>query len=52
MIVSKQSVLRKFWYPVMPVSHLYEKPVGFTLLGEKIVLWKKADGEIACLKDR
>jgi phenylpropionate dioxygenase-like ring-hydroxylating dioxygenase large terminal subunit len=52
MIVSKQPVLRKFWYPVMPETHLGEAPIGFTLLGEKIVLWKTADGGVACLKDR
>jgi phenylpropionate dioxygenase-like ring-hydroxylating dioxygenase large terminal subunit len=52
MIVTKQPVLRKFWLPVVPVSHLKEAPLPFTLLGEKIVLWKTADGSIACLQDR
>ncbi len=51
MIVSKQPVLRKFWYPVVQLARLGEKPMPFTLLGENIVLWKTADG-VACLKDR
>jgi phenylpropionate dioxygenase-like ring-hydroxylating dioxygenase large terminal subunit len=52
MLVTKQPVLRRFWYPVMPVSHLAGGPKPFTLLGENIVLWRAEDGSIACLKDR
>lgn len=52
MIVTQQAVLRRFWYPVMPLSYLDDGPKPFTLLGEKIVLWKTAAGDIACLKDR
>ncbi len=52
MIVSKQPVLKKFWYPVMPLSHLKDRPLPFTLLGENIVLWKQEDGSVACIKDR
>ena len=52
MLATKHSVLRRFWYPVMPVSALGDKPVPFTLLGEKIVIWKMKSGELACLKDR
>lgn len=52
MIVTRQPVLRKFWYPVMPLSALGPEPVSFTLLGEKIVLWRGKDGKVACLKDR
>jgi len=51
MLVTKQRVLRRFWYPVMPLAHLTDGPKPFTLLGENIVLWRTADG-IACLKDR
>ena len=53
MLATKQPVLRRFWYPVMPVAHLAggdAKP--FTLLGENIVLWKTAAGTLACLQDR
>jgi phenylpropionate dioxygenase-like ring-hydroxylating dioxygenase large terminal subunit len=52
MLVTKQPVLRRFWYPVMPVAHLAEGPRPFTLLGESIVVWRAPDGAIACLKDR
>jgi len=52
MIVTKQPTLRKFWYPVMRFSDLQETPVPFVLLGQKIVLWKTAEGSIACLQDR
>lgn len=53
MIVTKQPVLRRFWYPVVPLTHLADgKPHSFRLLGENIVLWQKEDGSVACLKDR
>jgi phenylpropionate dioxygenase-like ring-hydroxylating dioxygenase large terminal subunit len=44
MLVTRQPVLRRFWYPVMPLSRLAAGPQPFTLLGEKIVLWQRADG--------
>jgi phenylpropionate dioxygenase-like ring-hydroxylating dioxygenase large terminal subunit len=52
MIVTRQAVLRRFWYAVMPLSSLDDGPKPFTLLGEKIVLWKTSGGELACLQDR
>ncbi|HUZ71979.1 MAG TPA: Rieske 2Fe-2S domain-containing protein [Stellaceae bacterium] len=52
MLVTRQQVLRRFWYPVMPVSRLGDEPQPFTLLGRDIVLWRAPDGAIACLKDR
>ena len=52
MLVTKQPVLRSFWHPVMPLSHLGDAPKAFRLLGEDIVLWKTADGGIACVQDR
>jgi len=52
MLVTKQPVLRKFWYPIVSASKLTEEPMPFTLLGENIVLWKAADGTVACLQDR
>jgi phenylpropionate dioxygenase-like ring-hydroxylating dioxygenase large terminal subunit len=52
MLVTKQAVLRRFWYPIMPTSHLGAEPKPFTLLGENIVLWKTADGSVGCLQDR
>lgn len=53
MLATRQPVLRRFWYPVMPLEHLADgKPHAFTLLGEKIALWQRGDGSVACLKDR
>lgn len=42
MLVTQQPVLRRFWYAIMPMHQLDAGPQPFTLLGEKIVLWKKA----------
>ncbi len=52
MLVTKQPVLRRFWYPVLPAAALDDGPVPFTLLGEDIVLWRGADGVPAALEDR
>jgi len=52
MLVTKQPVLHRFWYPVMPSSRLNGETEPFTLLGSDIVLWRGADGEVACFRDR
>jgi phenylpropionate dioxygenase-like ring-hydroxylating dioxygenase large terminal subunit len=52
MLVTKQPVLRRFWYPILPIGKLGDAPYGFTLLGTPIVLWRRADGSIACIEDR
>ncbi|MBD2773966.1 aromatic ring-hydroxylating oxygenase subunit alpha [Iningainema tapete] len=40
MLVTKQPVFKRFWYPVIPISQLSDSsPTAFTLLGQKIVLW-------------
>ena len=52
MLVTQQPVLRRFWYAVMPMAKLETGPQPFTLLGENIVLWKKADGTPAAVADR
>jgi phenylpropionate dioxygenase-like ring-hydroxylating dioxygenase large terminal subunit len=52
MLVTKQPILRRFWYAVMPMTKLDAGPQPFTLLGEDIVLWKKADGSPAAVRDR
>ena len=52
MLVTRQKILRRFWYPVMPVAMVEAGPQPFTLLGEKIVLWKSAEGSVAALADR
>ena len=52
MLVTQQPVLRRFWYALLPISQLDDGPKPFTLLGENLVLWKKANGEPAALRDR
>jgi phenylpropionate dioxygenase-like ring-hydroxylating dioxygenase large terminal subunit len=52
MLVTQQSVFRKFWHAVMPMSELSSGPKPFTLLGQKIVLFLDADGLPAALEDR
>lgn len=53
MLVTKQKLFRRFWYPVMPVPMLDEgRPMPFRLLGQDIVLWRKADGGYAAMEDR
>jgi len=52
MLVCTQPILRRFWYPVMPMAHLKDGPKPFRLLGEDIVLWL-AEGDIpVALADR
>ena len=51
MLVTKQPVLRRFWYPVTPLAKLVESPQPFTLLGQALVLWKSATG-LGALRDR
>jgi len=52
MQVTRQPVLRRFWYAVMPLEKLDAGPQAFTLLGENIVLWRTADGSPAAVRDR
>ena len=52
MLVTKQSVFKNFWYPVIPISHLLEQPQKFELLGEKLVLWLDDSGNPTVAGDR
>jgi phenylpropionate dioxygenase-like ring-hydroxylating dioxygenase large terminal subunit len=52
MLATRQPVLRRFWYPVMPVASLEKGPQPFTLLGTNIVVWSLSDGTYAALEDR
>jgi phenylpropionate dioxygenase-like ring-hydroxylating dioxygenase large terminal subunit len=53
MLVTKQKIFRRFWYPIMPTRMLDEgKPLPFRLLGTDIVLWKGSDGRYAAMADR
>ncbi len=52
MLVTQQPVLRRFWYPVVPLERVKTAPVAFQLLGEAIVIWLDADGKPAAVRDR
>lgn len=52
MLVCGQPVLKRFWYPVMPIAHLAEGPRPFRLLGEDIVLWLAEPRIPVALADR
>lgn len=52
MLVTKQPVLRRFWYPVIPVSELQDGPRSFTLLEHPLVLWLDAEGKPRAADDR
>lgn len=52
MLVTKQPVLRRFWYPVMAIADLAaEMPRSFQLLGQKLVLWLDADHQPVAVVD-
>lgn len=52
MLVTQEPVLRRFWYPVMPIAQLTNGPKAFTLLGQPLVLWLTETGKPAALVDR
>ena len=52
MLVTRQPLLRKFWYPVVPLSMLENGPVPFTLLGTRIAIWRGENGEVSAVRDR
>ena len=52
MLVTQQPVLKRFWYPVIPMSSLAAAPKSFTLLNQPLVLWQDAQGKPAATADR
>ncbi|MDX2244272.1 MAG: aromatic ring-hydroxylating dioxygenase subunit alpha [Leptolyngbyaceae cyanobacterium bins.302] len=53
MLVTQQSVLKRFWYPVMPIAQLSTTtPQAFELLGQKLALWLDATGQPVAVRDR
>jgi phenylpropionate dioxygenase-like ring-hydroxylating dioxygenase large terminal subunit len=52
MLVTKQKVLRRFWYATWPIDKLRNGPKPFMLLGENIVLFLDQEGAPAALQDR
>jgi phenylpropionate dioxygenase-like ring-hydroxylating dioxygenase large terminal subunit len=45
-----QDVLRKYWYPVMRSADLWDKPVGETILEQRVVLFRSGH-DIVALED-
>jgi phenylpropionate dioxygenase-like ring-hydroxylating dioxygenase large terminal subunit len=52
MLVTQQPVFQRFWYPVIPVEQLSDRPQSFVLLGQPIVIWVDAAGKPAAVRDR
>lgn len=52
MLVTKQPVLKRFWYPVIPLDRLADGPKPFTLLGQPIVVWLDGAGAAHAAIDR
>jgi phenylpropionate dioxygenase-like ring-hydroxylating dioxygenase large terminal subunit len=52
MLVTRQKILRRFWYATVRTDDLQSGPKPFTLLGENIVLWLDERGEPAAVRDR
>lgn len=44
--------IRNLWYPVAPSWQVRNAPVGVTRLGERIALWRDADGQVHAIEDR
>ena len=44
--------MREFWIPALSTPMLpADKPVGFTLYGDRLVFWRDAKGEPRCAPD-
>jgi phenylpropionate dioxygenase-like ring-hydroxylating dioxygenase large terminal subunit len=44
--------LRNYWYPVLASWRLHDAPLGIIRLGERIVLWRDAEGTAHAIEDR
>jgi phenylpropionate dioxygenase-like ring-hydroxylating dioxygenase large terminal subunit len=46
-------VIPNRWYAILETSEVKPgRPVGVTRLGEKLVVWRDAQGKVSCLRDR
>lgn len=52
MLVTKQPIFQRFWYPVMAIADLQSSPKSFQLLGQKLVLWIDKAGKPVAARDR
>ena len=48
----RSRALREQWYVVADAADLGSSPVGVTLLGDRYVVWRGPDGELAAAPDR
>jgi phenylpropionate dioxygenase-like ring-hydroxylating dioxygenase large terminal subunit len=39
------------WYAVLSSSQVRRRPVGVTRMGEKLVFWRDAAGQVVCMRD-
>jgi phenylpropionate dioxygenase-like ring-hydroxylating dioxygenase large terminal subunit len=45
-------MIRNQWYVILESREVKsKKPLGVTRLGEKLVLWRKPDGKLICMRD-
>ena len=40
------------WYVVLESRQVKDRPVGVTRMGEKLVFWRDAAGQVSCLRDQ
>jgi phenylpropionate dioxygenase-like ring-hydroxylating dioxygenase large terminal subunit len=52
MLATETPLLRRFWYPLMPVELLADGPKPFRLLGQDLVVWLDGEGNPALMDDR
>ncbi len=52
MLVTQQPILKRFWYPVMPMTELAAGPRPFTLLAQPLALWLDQQGIPQAVEDR
>jgi len=52
MLLTEEPIFRRFWYPTLRATDLADGPKAFTLLGQEIVLWQRADGTPAALENK
>jgi vanillate O-demethylase monooxygenase subunit len=51
-VVDRQQSLRRCWHPAAYAHSLADAPHGTTLLGERLVLWRDAGGNVRAFKDQ
>ncbi|HET6412381.1 MAG TPA: aromatic ring-hydroxylating dioxygenase subunit alpha [Anaeromyxobacter sp.] len=45
-------MMERYWYAILESRELGNKPIGVTRLGQRLVLWRTASGEPACVAER